>query len=171
MSASNPNSEIYMSDTEKQVSDKIHKNAFSGGQKSLELRREKGGNPDTDVPYQYLTYFEDDDDKLTRFAADYRKGEMLTGDMKKECIAMMIKYTKGFQEARAKVTDVVLDTYLKPRKLEWTGNPKVEKKVKPVEERKAGEQAVTGNKEPAKKKLAKLAETQGKRQEKKAAQA
>lgn len=161
-----------MSDTEKQISNKIHKNAFSGGQKSLELHREKGDNPDTDVSYQYLTYFEEDNDKLTRFAADYRKGEMLTGDMRKECIAIMMKYTKCFQEAREKVTDEMLETYLKPRKLEWTGNPKVMRRVEPVEERGAGEQAVIeAESQPLtknqKKKLTKLAETQRKRQEKK----
>ena len=176
MSASNPNSAIYMSDTEKQISNKIHRHAFSGGQESLELHREKGGNPDIDVPYLYLTYFEDDDDKLSKFAAEYRKGEMLTGDMKKECIAIMIEYTKRFQEARAKVTDEVLDEFLKPRKLEWTGNPKLEREMEPEEERKAAEEAVTGSdSQPLtknqQKKLAKLAETQRKVQEKKAAKA
>lgn len=79
MSTSDPNSAIFMNDTEKQVSNKIYKNAFSGGQASLELHRETGGKPDVDVPYQYLTYFEEDDDELIRLAAEYRKGEMLTG--------------------------------------------------------------------------------------------
>lgn len=172
MSASDPNSAIFMSDTEKQVSNKIHKNAFSGGQFSLELHREKGGNPDVDVPYHYLTYFEEDDNKLIRLAAEYRTGEMLTGDMKKECIAVMIKYTKRFQEARDKVTDEVLDAYLRPRKLEWIGNPNAERKVGQVEERKAEEEAVprTTDAQPLtknqQKKLAKLAETQRKKQEK-----
>jgi tryptophanyl-tRNA synthetase len=123
MSASNPNSAIFMSDTEKQVKKKINSHAFSGGQETMELHREKGGNPDIDVPYQYLAYFEDDDEKLLRLADEYRKGELLTGDMKKECINMMTAYVKKFQEARSKVTDEILDEFLKPRKLEWKGNP------------------------------------------------
>lgn len=58
MSASNPNSAIFMSDTDKQIRTKILKHAFSGGQETLELHRELGGNPDVNVAYQYLTYFE-----------------------------------------------------------------------------------------------------------------
>ena len=57
MSASNPNSAILMSDTDKQIKNKI-KHAFSGGQETLELHRELGGNPDVDVVYQYFTCFE-----------------------------------------------------------------------------------------------------------------
>jgi tryptophanyl-tRNA synthetase len=36
---------------------------------------------------------------------------------------MMTAYVKKFQEARSKVTDEILDEFLKPRKLEWKGNP------------------------------------------------
>ncbi|CAI6334165.1 unnamed protein product [Periconia digitata] len=179
MSASNPNSAIFMSDTEKQVKNKINKHAFSGGQETLELHREKGGNPDIDVAYQYLTYFEDDDEKLAKFAQDYRKGEMLTGDMKKECINMMIKYVKGFQDARANVTEEMLEEFLRPRKLEWRGNPKVERKV--VEDQpaqSAGGDAAAMLGEDGKpltknqqKKLAKLAEVEKKKKEKEAAKA
>ncbi|KAL6705025.1 tryptophan--tRNA ligase [Coniothyrium glycines] len=132
MSASNPNSAIFMSDTDKQIKKKINNHAFSGGAETLELHREKGGNPDIDVPYQYLAYFEDDDEKLQILADEYRKGELLTGEMKKECVDMMTQYVKKFQEARAKVTDETLEEFLLPRQLEWKGNlnptkPKVEK--------------------------------------------
>jgi len=54
MSASNPNSKIDMSDTPKEIQKKINKHAFSGGQETIELHRELGGNPDVDVAYQYL---------------------------------------------------------------------------------------------------------------------
>jgi tryptophanyl-tRNA synthetase len=142
MSASNPNSAIYMSDTEKMIKNKINKHAFSGGQETLELHRELGGNPDIDVPYQYLSYFEDDDEKLKKFAEEYRTGEMLTGDMKKECITMMCAYVKKFQDARAKVTDEVLESYLQPRKLEWSGNKNPTKPKVAEGEKKEGGEAV-----------------------------
>lgn len=175
MSASNPNSAIFMSDTPNQVKNKINKHAFSGGQETLELHREKGGNPDIDVAYQYLTYFEDDDEKLVKFAEDYRKGEMLTGDMKKECIAMMTKYVKGFQEARAKVTDEVLEEFTRPRKLEWRGNPRVERKKEETKgEGEAGAMVGEDGKPLTKnqmKKMAKLAELERKKKEKEAAKA
>jgi tryptophanyl-tRNA synthetase len=173
MSASNPNSAIFMSDSPKEIKNKINKHAFSGGQETLELHREKGGNPDIDVPYQYLSYFEDDDEKLLRLADEYRKGELLTGEMKKQCIEMMTQYVKKFQEARAKVTDEVLDEFLRPRQLEWRGNPNVEKPK--VEEKKeeaapagADGQPMTKNQM---KKLAKLAEQEKKKAEKAAAAA
>lgn len=62
MSASIDSSAIFMKDTPKQIKDKINKYAFSGGQVSAEEQREKGGNPDIDVSYQYLHFFMEDDE-------------------------------------------------------------------------------------------------------------
>jgi tryptophanyl-tRNA synthetase len=45
MSASDPNSAIFMTDTPKQVTKKINA-AFSGGRETLEEHRKYGGNPD-----------------------------------------------------------------------------------------------------------------------------
>jgi len=52
-----------MVDTAKQIKNKINKYALSGGQETLELQREKGGNPDVDVAYSYLTFFLEDDEQ------------------------------------------------------------------------------------------------------------
>lgn len=102
---------------------KINKHAFSGGQETLELQRELGGNPDVDVSYIYLTYFEDDDAKLEQVYKDYKSGALLTGELKKLAIESLQKVVGDFQERRAKVTDEVLESFMKPRKLEWKGNP------------------------------------------------
>jgi tryptophanyl-tRNA synthetase len=170
MSASNPNSAIFMTDTEKQVKNKINKHAFSGGQETMELHKEKGGNPDIDVPYQYLTYFEDDDEKLLRLAAEYRAGTLGTGDMKKECITMMSAYVKKFQDARAKVTDEILEDFLRPRKLEWKGNPNPTKKVEKKEEGNGEGTMLDAEGKPmtknAMKKALKMAEVERKKKEK-----
>ncbi|KAF1936863.1 tryptophanyl-tRNA synthetase [Clathrospora elynae] len=176
MSASNPNSAIYMSDTEKQVKNKINRHAFSGGQETLELHREKGGNPDIDVPYQYLAYFEDDDEKLLRLANEYRKGELGAGEMKSECINMMTQYVKKFQEAREKVTDEILEDFLRPRKLEWRGNPNPTKpKNEKPDEKTEGGSVLDADGKPmtknAMKKAAKMAEIERKKKEKEAAAA
>lgn len=64
MSSSNPNSTIFLTDTKKQIETKIKKYAYSGGGKSLEEHREKGANLEVDIPYQYLTFFLEDDEKL-----------------------------------------------------------------------------------------------------------
>ena len=42
----------------------INKYAFSGGQATVEEHREKGGDCEVDVAYQYLTFFMEDDDRL-----------------------------------------------------------------------------------------------------------
>lgn len=136
MSASIPNSAIFMSDTPKQIQKKINSHAFSGGQETVELHREKGGNPDIDVAYQYITYFEEDDEKIKKLRDGYKAGEILTGEMKKECIRLMQEYVKGFQERRAKVTDEILKSYMAPRKLEWKGNPNPKKPEKKEAEKK-----------------------------------
>lgn len=124
MSSSDPTSAIFMSDTKKEVQKKINKYAFSGGGETAEEHREHGGNPDVDVPYQYLTYFLEDDVELKRIHDTYKSGEMLTGEIKQYCIRIMQEYVEGFQSRRAKVSDAVLQEYMTPRRLQWGGKPR-----------------------------------------------
>ncbi|GAA5926174.1 tryptophan--tRNA ligase WRS1 [Sporobolomyces koalae] len=105
MSASAQESSIYMSDTQKMIKDKINKYAFSGGQTTVEEHRAKGGNPDVDVSYQYLTFFLDDDQELETIAQDYRSGKLLTGELKQKAIAMLQEFVGAFQDRRSKVTE------------------------------------------------------------------
>ena len=64
MSASDPTSSIYLTDTLDQIKQKINKYAFSGGRDTKEEHRKYGGNTEVDVSYQYLTFFLEDDAKL-----------------------------------------------------------------------------------------------------------
>jgi tryptophanyl-tRNA synthetase len=68
MSASNVNSAIFMDDDPKTIAKKIKSHAFSGGGASREEHEANGGNPDIDVAYQYLSFFEDDDEKMETLA-------------------------------------------------------------------------------------------------------
>ncbi|KAG7883183.1 hypothetical protein KL905_001884 [Ogataea polymorpha] len=117
MSASDENSAIFMTDTPKQIQKKVNKYAFSGGKVSVEEHRKYGGNPDVDVAYQYLSYFNENEELLTKVAEQYRSGELLSGEMKKLCIETLQKYVKEFQERRAKVDDEVLQSFMRPHKL------------------------------------------------------
>lgn len=119
MSASDTTTSIFMDDTPKQIQKKINKYAFSGGRATLEEHRELGGNVDVDVAYQYLSFFSYDDEKLAQLADGYKKGEILSSEMKKECISVLQEYVAGYQERRAKVDDAVLDLFMKPHKLQW----------------------------------------------------
>nr|POE99134.1 tryptophan--trna ligase, cytoplasmic [Quercus suber] len=123
MSASDPNSAIFMSDTPNQIKNKINRHAFSGGQETLEEQRKLGGNPDVDVAYTYLSYFLEDDAELADLAAKYRSGELLTGEMKQRCISELQKFVSAFQERRKEVSYEVMRQYMTPRKLEFVGNP------------------------------------------------
>lgn len=69
MSASDPNSAIYMTDTPNQIKNKINRHGFSGGGDTEELHRQNGGNPDVDVAFQYLSFYEEDDELLAKTAA------------------------------------------------------------------------------------------------------
>jgi tryptophanyl-tRNA synthetase len=102
---------------------KINKHAISGGQETVEEHRQLGGNPDVDVSYIYLTYFEEDDAKLEDVYNKYKSGELLTGELKKMAIDVLQDYVQQFQDQRKLVTDEVLDEYMRPRKLQWGGNP------------------------------------------------
>lgn len=90
MSASAAGTSIYVTDTKKQIQNKvpssslslscsslsvfaliistppsqINKYAFSGGRETTEEHRRLGGSPDTDIAFQYLTFFLEDDAEL-----------------------------------------------------------------------------------------------------------
>jgi tryptophanyl-tRNA synthetase len=131
MSASVETSAIYMSDAPNRIKNKINKYAFSGGQDTAELQRQLGANTKDDVPFQYLTFFMEDDEELERIRVAYEKGEMLTGEVKQKCIAELQAYVQAFQERRAQVTDEIVAEFMRSRPLEWKGNPNpivVEKK-------------------------------------------
>jgi len=119
MSASDVNSSIFLTDTPKNIKTKINKYAFSGGQVSVELHRQLGGNCDVDIAYQYLTFFLDDDDKLAEYRRKYTAGEMLTGELKAELIALLTPIVVAHQEARKQVTDDVVKQFMTPRALNF----------------------------------------------------
>ncbi|KIY48337.1 tryptophanyl-tRNA synthetase [Fistulina hepatica ATCC 64428] len=126
MSASDPNSGIFMTDKPGQIKNKINRHGFSGGRETEEEHRRLGGDPDVDVAYQYLTFFLDDDDELERLAADYRAGTLLTGQLKARCIAVLQKFVGDFQERRNHITEDVLNAFMdSSRKID----PKSSRKV------------------------------------------
>ncbi|KAF4528967.1 hypothetical protein B566_EDAN011272 [Ephemera danica] len=119
MSASDNNTAIFLTDTPKQIKNKINKHAFSGGQVTVEEHRAKGGNCDVDISYQYLRFFLEDDERLEQIRKDYSSGAMLTGELKKELISLLTPLITEHQERRAKVTPEVIKTFFTPRKLKY----------------------------------------------------
>jgi len=119
MSASDANSSIFLTDTMKEIKTKINKYAFSGGQATVEEHKEIGGDTDVDISYQYLTFFLEDDTKLSKIKADYRSGELLSGFLKKELIDILQPMVATHQKARALVTEETVQQFFTPRKLNF----------------------------------------------------
>jgi len=119
MSASDPNSSIFLTDTPKQIKNKINKYAFSGGGATEKEHKENGGNCDVDVSFQYLTFFLEDDDKLEQIRKDYTSGNLLTGYLKKELIDVLTPIIEEHQKKRKEITDDIVLEFMKPRELEW----------------------------------------------------
>ena len=113
MSSSESNSAIYTIDDAKTVKNKINKYAFSGGQVTVEEHRKKGGNPDVDTAYQWLMYFEEDDNKLIQIYNDYKSGKLLSGELKAILIEKLNLFLVKHQEERAKAKKKVQDYILK----------------------------------------------------------
>lgn len=98
MSSSESSSFISMTDSPKDVERKIKKYAFSGGRKSLTEHKEKGGDVDKDVSFQYLKmFFEPDDKKLAEIEDKYKKGEILTSELKEYLIKKINKFLRHHQ--------------------------------------------------------------------------
>jgi tryptophanyl-tRNA synthetase len=107
MSASIAESAIYTTDTPEVIEKKIKRYAFSGGRDTIKEHREKGGNPDIDVSYQWLRFFEEDDKKLDRIYYDYKSGKLLTGELKEILIEKLTVFLKRHQKNREKARKVL----------------------------------------------------------------
>jgi tryptophanyl-tRNA synthetase len=93
MSSSIKETTIWLDDDLKTIERKINKYAFSGGRSTIEEHRRKGGQPEIDVSFQWLSIlFEEDDEKLKQIEKDYRQGKMLSGEMKKILIEKLNKF-------------------------------------------------------------------------------
>ena len=102
MSSSDPEKAILTTDDPAAVKKKINKYAFSGGQATVEEHRKKGGNPEIDVAYQWLRYFEFDDKKLKKIHDDYKSGRLLSGELKAILIEKINVFLAEHQKRREK---------------------------------------------------------------------
>ncbi|WP_226004652.1 tryptophan--tRNA ligase [Natrinema salinisoli] len=98
------------------VAEAIRTHAYTGGRATLEEHREHGGDPTVDVPFQYLRFFfESDDAELERIAAEYRSGDLLSGELKEIAIDRITEFLDAHQRRRAALGDVA--TEIRPYRL------------------------------------------------------
>lgn len=124
MSASDANSAVFLTDTPKQIKNKINKHAFSGGKPTLEEHRQFGGNTEIDVSFQLLRFFLEDDEELEKIRVSYSKGELLSGEIKKIAIETLQPIVADHQAKRKEVTDEILEQFMTPRKLNYESSAK-----------------------------------------------
>ncbi len=115
MSASDSeNDVIWLTDSSEEIKRKINKYAFSGGKDTLEEHRKLGGNTEIDISFQYLKFFfEDDDKKLAKIEDDYKKGKLLSGELKKILIEKASAFLKNHQKNREKAKNDINKFILK----------------------------------------------------------
>ncbi len=108
MSTSESDTAIYLHDSQEDVRKKIMKYAFSGGQATIEEHRKKGGNPEVDVSYQWLSiFFEPDDKKLKQIYDDYKSGKMLTGELKTVLVNKINDFLKEHTRKKAEAMRLI----------------------------------------------------------------
>ncbi len=112
MSSSDIDKAILLTDSPEEVKRKINKYAFSGGQPTIEEHRKKGGNPDIDVSFQWLKYFEMDDKKLLQIEKNYRSGKMLTSELKNYLIEKINDFLKEHQKRKKSITQKDIDKFI-----------------------------------------------------------
>lgn len=111
MSASQPKTTIFTTDTEEDVNNKINE-AFTGGRVSAQEQRKKGGNPDICAIQNYRYFiFESDDDRVQDIAKKCKSGDILCGGCKQMLKDNIIEFLNKHQKKREEAKDR-LDEFL-----------------------------------------------------------
>ncbi|MHA2380558.1 MAG: tryptophan--tRNA ligase [Candidatus Thorarchaeota archaeon] len=107
MSASDPMSTIFTTDTLKMAKKKVM-NAFTGGRATVEEQRRLGANPDICSVFKYYEFmFMPDDKELEDIERQCRGGEILCGECKQILAPRMVEFLEKHQASREDVKDRV----------------------------------------------------------------
>ena len=120
MSSSDENSAIFLTDTAEDIKRKINQHAFSGGQETQKLQKEKGANLETDVSYQWLSFLLEDDEELAQIGEEYGSGTgeyWSTGKVKARLIDLLQDLVAKHQEIRSKISDDEVREWMKQRSI------------------------------------------------------
>jgi tryptophanyl-tRNA synthetase len=104
MSSTDPQSVIFLTDSDQDIAKKIRK-SVSGGQVSKEDQLTLGANLEVDVAYQYLRYFMDDDEEFDRITKYYGPDpaytpKLMCGYVKSRAIEVVTKLIHEHHSAR-----------------------------------------------------------------------
>ncbi|XP_065558483.1 tryptophan--tRNA ligase, cytoplasmic-like isoform X3 [Artemia franciscana] len=117
MSASDPNSSIFLTDTHEEIKEKINNYAYSGDRDTVKEHQEKGGDCSVDIAFQYLTYFEENDEELEKIRQNYSSGEMFSGQIKEILIEKLTRVVLDHQTKKKSITEDIVRGFMTPRQL------------------------------------------------------
>ena len=110
MSKSAGNS-LFLLDSDEEIKKKISK-ALTGGQKTLEEQKNKGGNPDKDMLFELFKHHLITDDKeLKKRIEDYKAGKISDSENKKYATDLLIKFMKDFRKKYEKAKGEVREIF------------------------------------------------------------
>lgn len=113
MSASEPETCIFTTDTPEDVKRKVW-NAFTGGKPTVKEQRKTGGDPYVCSVFQYFLYlFEEDDQKIAQLDRECRTGKVICGDCKAILTERANKFLKEHQKKREKARKDLEKFFLK----------------------------------------------------------
>ncbi len=112
-SSENVESTIFLNDSKEVIREKIFKYTYSGGggDGTLMDHKKYGGNVDMDMAYQYLRYFELDDEKLEKIRIGFNKGEISCFEIKEILCEKITEITSVVQKNRIEITDETMKLY------------------------------------------------------------
>lgn len=97
MSASQPETAIFLNDNLKDVEKKI-KRAFSGGQPTVEEHREKGGMLEQDLVFEMLKFHYPNTRELEKIGSDFASGKVLAAELKQFAVDFFVPLLKEHQQ-------------------------------------------------------------------------
>eukprot|EP01064_Diplonema_japonicum_P010791 TRINITY_DN1802_c0_g1_i4.p1 TRINITY_DN1802_c0_g1~~TRINITY_DN1802_c0_g1_i4.p1 ORF type:complete len:402 (+),score=111.63 TRINITY_DN1802_c0_g1_i4:43-1248(+) len=115
-SSGESHTQVLLTDDRKTVHKKI-KRSFSGGAATLEEFKEKGGDAEIDVAYQYLKHFLEDDAELQELHDGFTSGTIHSGIMKQRAADVVADFLEQLQERRAAITEEDVDFVMSERSI------------------------------------------------------
>ena len=118
MSSSKADATIFLTDDKETLRRKIMTSCKSGADPDPEVHKKKGGNANEDIAYQYLRYFEMDDDKLEKIRKDFTSGELSANGIKEILVEKVWELMEKIQVNRKKIDEKLLNEYYELKSME-----------------------------------------------------